>query len=102
MDETGMKFIIYGYVLPLLIMLIWVMWRVYSELEAGERFVSHFLRDCWPLLIPGISLWGVCSLLLLAIIEGNNWLVRHCKPWRMAGEHLSRVEHRIFDEDKEE
>lgn len=102
MDELGMNFIIYGYVLPLLIMLIWCMWRVYSDLKAGDRFVSHFIRDCWPLLIPGISLLGVCSLLLIAIHEGDLWLEKHWKPWRMAGEQNRRIFRRIFGEIKEE
>lgn len=37
MEEYGKYFIIYGYVLPLAIMLVWLMWRVYSDLKAGEQ-----------------------------------------------------------------
>ena len=91
MEEFGRIFIIYGYMLPTLVMLVWVAWRVYSGLKAGERYVSSFIRDCWPLLIPGVSLFAVCMLLVFAIEEGSLWLERHWEPWRMAGTHARRI-----------
>jgi hypothetical protein len=97
MEEYGKYFIIYGYVLPLAIMLVWILWRVYSDLKAGDRYVSHFICDCWPLLIPGVSLWGVCSLLFLAMVEGSQWLERHWETWRLAGEQSRSIVRRMFD-----
>ena len=85
MDEFGRIFIIYGYMLPTLVMLVWMMWRVYSEFKAGKRYASSFIRDCLSLFIPGASLFAVCMLLVLAIEEGALWLERHWEPWRMAG-----------------
>ena len=76
MGEYGMYFI-YGYVLPLTITLVWVLWRVYSDLKAGEIYTSYSIRDCWPLLIPGVGLWAVCALLMLAMFEVSDWLKRH-------------------------
>jgi hypothetical protein len=85
MTEYGIYFIIYGYALPLYIMLIWMSWRVYSDLKKGERYISCFFRECWPLLIPGVSLWGVCTLLMIALEEGSYWIKRLCKTWSMGG-----------------
>ena len=99
MKEYGMYFIIYGYVLPLLIMLVWIVWRVYSNLKAGEKYASYFIRDCWPLLIPGVNLWGVCALLAIAINEGDYWLKKHWKPWRMAGEQARRMFDKITNKE---
>lgn len=96
MEENEKYLIIYGYVLPMAIMLVWIMWRVCSDLKAGERYVSRFIRDCWPMLIPGVSLWGVCSLLLLASVECSDWLERHWGVWRMAGEQSRSIARRML------
>lgn len=96
MEGNEKYLIIYGYVLPMAIMLVWIMWRVCSDLKAGERYVSRFIRDCWPLLIPGLSLWGVCSLLLLASVECSHWLERHWGVWRMAGEQSRSIARRML------
>lgn len=96
MEDYGMFFIAYGYLLPLAIMLLWIAWRVCSDLKAGEEHVSHFIWDCWPLLVPGVSLWSVCSLLLLAMDEGSHWLERHWSAWRMAGEQSRKIVRRMF------
>jgi hypothetical protein len=77
MEITLSDFIIYGYVVPLLIMLVWMSWRICSYLKAGEWFASRFMKDCWPLLIPGISLWGVCALLMIAMVAFKHWTERH-------------------------
>ena len=102
MDELEMYFILYGYILPMPIMLAWVAWRVYSDLKAGEKYASYFIRDCWPLLIPGVSLWAVCCLLLLAMVEASDWLERHWVPWRMAGECSRHIVRRVFGEINED
>lgn len=96
MEEYEKYLIIYGYVLPMAIMLVWTMWRICSDLKAGERYMSRFIRNCWPLLIPGVSLWGVCSLLLLASVECSHWLERHWGVWRMAGEQSRSIARRMF------
>lgn len=101
MNELTICFI-YGYVLPLLIMIVWVTWRIRSELKAGERLASYFVRDCWPLLIPGINLWGTFALLLLAMVEASHWLERHWETWRMVGEQSRRIARRLFGEIKED
>lgn len=96
MEEYEKDLIIYGYVLPMAIMLVWIMWRVCSGLKAGERYVSRFIRDYWTLLIPGVSLWGVCLLLLLALVECSYWLERHWSVWRMVGEQSRNIARRML------
>lgn len=102
MDELTTNLIIYGYVLPLQIMLVWIMWCVYSDLKAGERFVSHFLRDCWPVLIPFVNLFCACLVLSLAMTEISYWLEKHWEPWREAGEQGRRIARWMFGEIKED
>lgn len=91
MNELSISFIVYGYVLPLLVMLAWMVWRICSERKQGERFVLHYVRDWWPFLLPGVALWGACALLMLATVEGSWWLERHWEPWRTAGEQSRRI-----------
>ena len=79
MEEYGKYFIIYGYILPTIIMLVWAILRVYSELKTGKKYVSGCINTCWPLLIPGVSLWGVFILLLLVIDKFHDWYRRTIK-----------------------
>ena len=61
------KIFIYGYILPLIITLVWMLWYIDTYRKCGKRFASYFARDCWPILIPGVGLFATCMLLLFAI-----------------------------------
>ena len=100
MNEEEM--FVYGYLLPLVIMVVWMVYRIYSDLKVEKIFVSHYLKDWWPMVLPGVNLWGACALLVIAIAEGSDWLERHWEPWRMAGEQSRRMVRRLFGEIKEE
>lgn len=91
MNELVVYLIICGYVLPLLILLAWLAWRIRYDSKYGEIHVPHFLRDCWTLLVPGVSLCFAVILLLLSLVEASEWLVGHCGLWRMAGERQARI-----------
>lgn len=102
MEELDMYLFVYGYLLPLVIMVVWMVYRIYSDLKVEKIFVSHYLKDWWPILLPGVSLWGACALLLIAISEGSDWLERHWEPWRMAGGQSRRMMRRLLGEIKED
>jgi hypothetical protein len=74
MSEFGFYFIIYGYVWPTFIMTAWIACRVYKELWSGEKFISPFIRSVWPMFIPGVSLLGVCIIVLLVTEDVLYWL----------------------------
>ena len=74
MDKEFKLFVFYSYMLPLLIMMVWTAWRIYSEAKSGNKYVSYYIRNCWPLLIPGVSLYGVALLLLFAMDELYDWV----------------------------
>lgn len=58
---------IYGYILPLFITLSWMLWSIDTYRKCGIRFASYFVRDCWPILIPGVGFFATCMLLFFAI-----------------------------------
>ena len=96
------KIFIYLYALPLLVVLAWTAWRIRSERKEGRKYIAGCIRDCWPLLLPGVSLWGVCALLMIAVVEGSAWLERHWEPWRRIGEQSRRLARWMIEGTKED
>ena len=68
-------YIIYGYVLPLLIMVVWTYWRIFRYLSGEhKKFALYRASRNWPLLIPGVALLGLCIVLLMAFEDLTRWI----------------------------
>ena len=90
MTEFGKYFILYGYILPSLIVSLLLLWNFHTNCKV-------YSKDFLLLLIPGVSLFTVCMLLLLAIEEFSHWLERHWKPWYEVGKRSRDIIRWLFD-----
>ena len=72
MKEIEIDIIFYGYVLPIIIMFVWRIWRLYTGpriIRTEFRYMSHTIKHFLILFIPGASLFGVLMLLLLFVSD---------------------------------
>ena len=72
MKEIEIDIIFYGYELPIIIMFVWRIWRLYTSpriIRTEFRNMSHTIKHFLILFIPGASLFGVLMLLLLFVSD---------------------------------
>lgn len=76
MEKLEKIIFIYGYVVPVTIMFVYTLWRFYSNLKNKKKYVSFRIYKCWPLLIPGASLFAVLILLCLLMEKYNEYVTK--------------------------
>ena len=72
MKEIEIDIIFYGYELPIIIMFVWRIWRLYTDpkkIRTEFRNMSHTIKHFLILFIPGVSLFGVLMLLILFVLD---------------------------------
>lgn len=102
MEDLCKNLFIYGYVLPLLVMLEWTAWCCFSDRKKGKKFVSYYMRDYWKLLVPGVSLMGTLFLLEMMMIEADVWLEGHWGLWSRERERSRHLMRWLYDNMRKE